>query len=119
LAEWEFAQKITPTKTISDRCRSNRVNQAIFNELLKVDKLKDHVGMQILYVQMAGINGQLLSISLKNGYYIVSPGPTFVLPTSFCDIKKLKNVVKIFYYILVSMILIDILHIPFLSEKLT
>ncbi|CAH1769306.1 13139_t:CDS:2, partial [Entrophospora sp. SA101] len=59
LAEWEFSQHITPVKIITDRCRSNRVNQAILNSLFKIEQLEDHVDIKVQYVQMAGINGQI------------------------------------------------------------
>ena len=41
------------------------VNQVIFNELLKINKLED---LQILYIQMVGINRQLLSISFIDNF---------------------------------------------------
>ncbi|CAJ0626356.1 3743_t:CDS:2 [Entrophospora sp. SA101] len=90
LAEWEFSQHITPVKIITDRCRSNRVNQAILNSLFKIEQLEDHVDIKVQYVQMAGIND----------YYVVSPGQSFVLPTSLHEIRRLKNVSKIFNHLL-------------------
>jgi len=37
LGEWEFAVRATADKTISDRCRSGRINQSILNGLLRLD----------------------------------------------------------------------------------
>jgi hypothetical protein len=53
LGEWEFAVCATADKTISDRCRSGRINQSILNGLLRLDWNDERVkSMKVSFMQL-------------------------------------------------------------------
>ncbi|CAG8535982.1 28342_t:CDS:2 [Racocetra persica] len=102
LGEWEFSVRATANKTISDRCRSGRINQSILNGLLRLDWKDEQIKLvKVPFVQFAGVNGQMLIEVLMNGFYIIFPGPKFQLPTKLAQIEKLKTTVKVTKYIMV------------------
>ncbi|CAG8438799.1 7487_t:CDS:2 [Scutellospora calospora] len=98
--EKEFSVRATTDKTISDRCRSGRINQSILNGLLRLDWKDEQIKLvKVPFIQFAGINGQMLIEVLMNGFYIIS-GPKFQLPTKLAQIEKLKSTVKVTKYIM-------------------
>ncbi|PKK63687.1 hypothetical protein RhiirC2_129399 [Rhizophagus irregularis] len=98
LGEWEF----TADKTISDRCRSSRINQSILNGLLRLDWSDERVkSIKVSIMQFIGISGQMLIEDLINGSYVVFPGQKFQLFTKPAQIEKLKSTVKITKYVMV------------------
>jgi hypothetical protein len=105
LGEWEFAVRATDSKTISDRCRSGRINQTILNGLLRLEWNNEQAELiNVPFMQFAGVNGQMLIEDLVNGFYVVFPGQKFQLPTKLCQIEMLKPTIKITKYIMVCMI---------------
>lgn len=101
LGEWEFAVRATADKTISDRCRSGRINQSILNGLLRLDWNDERVkSIKVPFMQFAGVNGQMLIEDLMNGFYVIFPGQKFQLPTKLAQIDKLKSTVKITKYVM-------------------
>jgi hypothetical protein len=101
LGEWEFAVRATDEKTISDRCRSGRINQTILNGLLRLEWNNEQAELiNVPFMQFAGVNGQMLIEDLVNGFYVVFPGQKFQLPTKLCQIKMLKPTIKITKYIM-------------------
>ncbi|CAG8701441.1 7172_t:CDS:2 [Funneliformis caledonium] len=101
LGEWEFAVRATSDKTISDRCRSCRINQSILNGLLRLDWKDERVNsIKVPFIQFAGVNGQMLIEDQVNGFYVVFPGQKFQLPTKLAQIEKLKSSVKITKYVM-------------------
>ncbi|CAG8837974.1 4231_t:CDS:2, partial [Gigaspora margarita] len=101
LGEWEFSVRATTDKTISDRCRSGRINQSILNGLLRLDWKDEQIQLiKVPFIQFAGINGQMLIEVLVNGFYIIFPGPKFQLPTKLAQIENLKSTVKVTKYIM-------------------
>ncbi|PKY60282.1 hypothetical protein RhiirA4_551425 [Rhizophagus irregularis] len=101
LGEWEFAVRATADKTITDRCRSGRINQSILNGLMKLDWNDDRIkSIKVPFMQFAGVNGQMLIEDLVDGFYVVFPGQKFQLPTKLTQIEKLKSTVKITKYVM-------------------
>ncbi|CAG8604811.1 3415_t:CDS:2, partial [Acaulospora morrowiae] len=101
LGEWEFAAEATPNKAVGDRCRSARINQSILNGLLSrklADKQADMI--KVPFIQVAGVFGQLLVEDMVNGFYVVFPGSTFMLPTKLAHLGKLKSTLKIFNHVM-------------------
>ena len=71
LGEWEFAVNATSTKTITDRCRSARINQTILNGLINLVVKNEHIeAMKVLYMQFAGTSGQMLVEVRINAFYV-------------------------------------------------
>ncbi|CAJ0831497.1 1902_t:CDS:2, partial [Entrophospora sp. SA101] len=94
LAEWEFSQHITPVKIITDRCRSNRVNQAILNSLFKIEQLEDHVDIKVQYVQMAGINERVKKgkvLKINSTITQIDPKNLPVLERAISDFKEAQS----------------------------
>ncbi|CAG8495619.1 9337_t:CDS:10, partial [Ambispora leptoticha] len=101
LGEWEFAVNATPTKTITDRCRSARINQTILNGLMNLVVKNEHIEvMKVPYMQFAGTSGQMLVEVRINGFYVVIPGPKIELPKKLSQIAKLKPAVMTIKHIL-------------------
>ncbi|CAG8566125.1 830_t:CDS:2, partial [Acaulospora morrowiae] len=101
LGEWEFAAETALNKAVGDRCRSARINQSILNGLLSrnlADKQADTI--KVPFIQIAGVFGQLLVEDMVNGFYVVFPGSTFVLPTKLAHLGNLKSTINIFNHVI-------------------
>lgn len=86
LGEWEFAVRATDAKT---------------NGLLRLEWNNEQAELiNVPLMQFAGVNGQMLIEDLVNGFYVVFPGEKFQLPTKLCQIKMLKQTIKITKYIM-------------------
>ena len=104
LEEWEFASNVIPYKAIGDRYRSVQINQSILNSLLNYNLSNDQVKkINVPFLQIAGMTGQMLIKDLIESFYVVFLDPKFELPTKLQHIEKLKSSVNIIKFVMVSL----------------